>query len=143
METLLSSDFWLDQIAAALKAWAILILLFVAFYAALKIKSATANRKVRKLKAYTEAVESRLQLARDLTIGEANNLHTLRAEIDALRISKSKNPTALKRIKELDASATALAMANGTTDHILNAEKLSIGNIENKPNLRLVPRPPE
>src|SRR5262245_61811588 len=143
METLLSSDFWLDQIAAALKAWAILILLFVAFYAALKIKSATANRKVRKLKAYTEAVESRLQLARDLTIGEANNLNTLRAEIDALRISKSKNPTALKRIKELDALATTLAMANGTTAHILNAEKLSIGNIENKPNLRLVPRPPE
>jgi len=143
METLLSSDFWLDQIAAALKAWAILILLFVAFYAALKIKSATANRKVRKLKAYTEAVESRLQLARDLTIGEANNLNTLRAEIDALRISKSKNPTALKRIKELDALATTLAMANGTTAHILNAEKLSIGNIENKPNLRLVPRPTE
>ena len=152
MEIPLSPDFWLDQIAAALKAWAILLPLILVFATAFTIRSATAERKLRRLRADTEAIKSRLQLARDLNYGEANTLAKLRTEIDTLRQlidAKLKSRTRKKpsevetTLKEVDASAATLAMANSTTDHVLTAEKLSIGGLKKKQKLRLIPRPIE
>ena len=57
METLLSPDFWSDQITAALKGWAILIALILVLWAAFKIKLAKTNKAMRGLRGYTEAVE--------------------------------------------------------------------------------------
>ena len=57
METLLSSDFWSDQIAAVFKAWAILVPLILALWAAFKTKLAKTKKEMRGLRAYTEAVE--------------------------------------------------------------------------------------
>jgi hypothetical protein len=85
LESLISSDFWTDLIAAAFKALAIAIPLILVFWAVLKIRLARMKKEMRGLKAYTEAIESRLQLARDLNVGEANTLAELRGEIDALR----------------------------------------------------------
>ena len=51
METLLSPDFWSDQIAAALKGWAILIALILALWAAFKIKLAKTKKEMRGLRA--------------------------------------------------------------------------------------------
>jgi hypothetical protein len=152
MEVLLGPDFWLDQIAAALKAWAILLPLILIFVSAFSIRSAIAERKLRGLRVYTEAIESRLQLARDLNTGEANTLAKLRTEIDALRQlidAKLKSRTRKKpseveaTLKEVDTSAATLAMANSTTDHVLTAEKLSIGGLKENQKLRLVTRPIE
>ena len=163
LESLIDPDFWSDQIAAALKAWAILIPLCLVFWGALKIKLARANKEIQALKTYTKAVESRLQLARDLNAGEFNNLAALRAEIDAMRrLTKTKRKSRKKddgdapdvdkgsegqpsvveaTLKQVDASAASLAMANSTTDHILTAKALSIGDLEKKQNLKLGPRP--
>jgi hypothetical protein len=163
LESLTSPDFWSDQIAAALKAWAILIPTCLVFWAALKITLAKANKEIKALKTYTEAVESRLQLARDLNAGGANDLAALRAEIDALRrLTKTKGKSRKKdtgdapdvdkgskgqpsvveaTLKQVDASVASLAMANSTTDHILTAKVLSIGDLEKKQNLKLGPRP--
>lgn len=145
MQTLLSADFWSDQIAAAFQAWAIWIPLILAFVVASK---AIAAKKMRELSAYTEAVESRLQLARDLNAGERNTLASLRAEIDALRQlieaqpkSRTRRPSEVETtLKVVNTSAATLAMANTTTDHVLTAENLAIGGLEKKQNLRLVPR---
>jgi len=152
MEILLSPDFWLDQIAAALKAWAILLPLVLVCASAFIIRGAIAERKLRGLSAHTEAIESRLQLARDLNAGEANTLAKLRTEIDALRQlidAKLKSRTRKKpsdvetTLKEVDTSAATLAMANSTTEHVLTAEKLSIGGLKENQKLRLITRPME
>ena len=57
METLLSPDFWSDQMAAVLKAWAILIPSILAFWATFKVKLAKTKKEMRRLREYTEAVE--------------------------------------------------------------------------------------
>ena len=146
METLLSSDFWSDQIAAVFKAWAILVPLILALWAAFKIKLAKTKKEMRGLRAYTEAVESRLQLARDLNAGEANAIAEIRAELDRLRRlikARARRSSVEPIIKEVDASGATLAMANRTTNHVLTAKELAIGGLEEKQKLRLVPRPSE
>ena len=57
METLLSPEFWSDQITAALKGWAILIAVILFLWAVFKIKLAKANKATRGLRGYAEAVE--------------------------------------------------------------------------------------
>jgi hypothetical protein len=144
METLLSTDFWSDQIAAALKAWAILIPLVLVLWAAFKIKIAKTKKEMRGLRAYTEAVESRLQLARELNAGDAKAIAEIRIEVDGLRQlikAKARRSRVEPTIKGVDASAATLAMNISTTDHVLTAKELAIGDLEKKKKLRLVPRP--
>jgi hypothetical protein len=144
METLLSPDFWSDQIAAALKGWAILIPLILALWAAFKIKLAKTKKEMRGLRAYTEAVESRLQLARELNAGDAKAIAEIRTEVDRLRQlikAKARRSTVEPIIKEVDASTATLAMTNTTTDHVLTAKELAIGDLEEKQKLTLGPRP--
>jgi hypothetical protein len=148
LESFLSPDFWSGQIAAAFKAWAILLGLGLVFWIALIVKLAKTKKEMRKLKVYTDAIESRLQLARDLNSGDINRLAALLAEIDGLRQlinasngSKRKPRLVEATLKELDASAATLAMATSATDHIHTAETLAIGGLEKKQRLRLVPRP--
>ena len=47
MTNLLSLDFWSDQIAGALKAWAIFIPLILIFWAVFKIKLAKTKKEMR------------------------------------------------------------------------------------------------
>jgi hypothetical protein len=144
METVLSHDFWSDQIAAALKGWAILIPLILILWAAFKIKLAKTTKEMRRLRAYTDAVESRLQLARELNAGDAKAIAEIRTEVDGLRQlikAKSRRSKVGPIVEEVDASAATLAMTNRTTDHVLTAEGLAIGGLEEKQKLRLVPRP--
>jgi hypothetical protein len=144
METLLSPNFWSDQIAAALKGWAILIPLILALWAAFKIKLAKTKKEMRQLRAYTEAVESRLQLARELNAGDAKAIAEIRAEVVGLRQlikAKARRSRVEPIIEEVDASAATLAMTNRTTDHVLTAKRLAIGGLEKKQKLSLVPRP--
>src|SRR5262245_8734876 len=156
LERLISPDFWSDQIAAAFKAWAILFALALAFWAVCKIKLAKTNKEMLQLKAYKEAVESRLQLAHDRNVGEANTLAALRVEIDELRRlirpkrkpqidgdgpSKAKPSAVEIALKQVDASAATLAIANRTIDHILTAKKLAIADLDKKQDLELMPRP--
>ena len=47
VEILVGPDFWLDQLAAALKAWAILIPLILVLWAAFKIKLAKTREELR------------------------------------------------------------------------------------------------
>ena len=144
METLLSPDFWSDQTAAALKAWAILIPLVLVLWAAFKIKIAKTKKEMRGLRAYTEAVESRLQLARELNAGDAKAIAEIRTEVDGLRQlikAKARRSRVEPIIEEVDASAATLALINSTTDHVLTAKELAIGDLEEKQKLRLVPRP--
>ena len=146
METLLSSDFWSDQIAAVFKAWAILVPLILALWAAFKIKLAKTKKEMRGLRAYTEAVESRLQLARELNAGEAKAIAEIRTEVDRLRQlikARARRSSVEPIIKEVDASGATLAMTNRTTNHVLTAKELAIGGLEEKQKLRLVPRPSE
>jgi hypothetical protein len=44
-------------------------------------------------------------------------------------------------LKQVDASAATLIMANKTTEHILTAKTLALGGLEKKQNLHLVSRP--
>ena len=144
METLLSPDFWSDQIAAALKGWAILIALSLALWATFKIKFAKTKKEMRRLRAHSEAIESRLQLARDLNAGDAKAIAEIRTEVDGLRQlmkAKARRSTVEPIMEEVDASAATLAMTNRTTDHVLTAEGLAIGGLEEKQKLKLVPRP--
>ena len=146
MEILLSPDFWFEQIAAALKAWAILIPLILVLWAVFKIKLAKTKREVRGLRAHTEAVESRLQLARELSAGEAKTIAEIRTELDGLRQlikAKGRRSRVEPIIKEVDASAATLAMSSSTTKHVLTAKKLAIGGLEEneRQKLRLIPRP--
>ena len=144
METLLSPEFWSDQITAALKGWAILIAVILFIWAVFKIKLAKANKATRGLKGYTEAVESRLQLARELNAGEAKAIAEIRTEVDGLLelIKAKEGPSAVEpTINKLNVSVRKLAMTNNTTDHILTAKELAIGDLEEEQKLRLVPRP--
>ena len=141
METLLSFDFWSDQITAALKAWAILIPLILALWAAFQIKFAKTKKEMRGLRAYTEAVESRLQLARELNAGEAKAIAEIRTEVDGLRQlikAKARRSMVEPIIKEVDASAATLAMTNSTTDHVLTAKELAMGGLDKKQKLKLI-----
>jgi flagellar biosynthesis/type III secretory pathway M-ring protein FliF/YscJ len=129
METVLNPDFWSDQMASALKAWAIFIPFILVFFTAFKI-IAKLKKENRGLRAQAEAVESRLQLAREANYGEAKTIAEFRTEIDGLRqlFGAGTEPSVVKPIiKEMDAWAAALATANRTTDHILTAEKPAIG----------------
>ena len=129
--SLLTPDFWSDYIAAALNAWAILIpLLILAFWVGFKFKKMNADKQINGLRAHTENIEFRLQLARDQNTGEAKAISDIRAEVDKLReqIKANAEATALEpTIKEVDETTAALVMANNTTDHILNAKNLAIG----------------
>src|SRR5262249_33485772 len=78
-EMLLSPDFWSHQMASAFKAWAIIVpLLFLTFAAGIKIKSVAAANALLRVKAHTEAVEARLELARELNVGEAKAIEDIR-----------------------------------------------------------------
>ena len=139
MTNLLNPDFWSNQIAGALKAWAILIPLILIVWATFKIKLAKSKKEMRGLRAYTEAAESRLQLARELNAGEANTLDGIRAQVNELRASIKSNaePSAVEpMIKKIDASAVTLAMTNSTADHVLTAKELAISDLEEKQKLR-------
>jgi len=138
MLNFLSLDFWSDQASAAFNAWAILIAVILIFRIASQIKLAKTNKKLKALKAYTETIESRLQLARD----ELRQLINARkGAYRADKGSKGKPSLVQATLKEVDASAAALAMTNSATNHILTSEKLALGDLDQKHRLRLVPRP--
>ena len=85
-----------------------------------------------------------MQLARELNAGEAKAIAEIRTEVDGLRqlIKAKARPSAVEPIiKKVNASAAKLAMTNNTTDHILTAKELAIGDLEEEQKLRLVPRP--
>ena len=126
METLLSSDFWLDQMASALKAWAVLIPFIMAFFAVSKIRRAKLEKKNRGLKAYADEVKSRLQLAREENSGEAKAIAQIQTEISELRqLIKTGTESSVVEpaIKDAESSAAALVMANRTTDNVLTVGK--------------------
>src|SRR5262249_28084885 len=123
-----------------------LVPLFLALWAAYKIKLAKTKKEMRELRAYTEAVEARLQLARDLNAGEAKAIAEIRAEVDGLRQlieAKARRSVVEPMIKKVDASGASLAMTNRTANHILTAKELAIGGLEEKQKQTLVPRPSE
>jgi len=132
METLLSSDFWSKKILYSPETWVISAsLLTLAFYAGFKIRGIRAKSETLKLKADKEAIETRLQLARELNIGDTKAINDIRTDIHELRkkIGTDAQSNSLQPlIEDLDARTDALAVSNRTTDHILNAEKLAIGN---------------
>jgi hypothetical protein len=55
--------------------------------------------------------------------------------------SKAKPSAVEVALRQVDASAATLAMANSTTDHILTAKTLSIGGLDKKQNVERMPRP--
>jgi flagellar biosynthesis/type III secretory pathway M-ring protein FliF/YscJ len=144
MEALLSSDFWFDQIAAAAKAWVIVIPLLLIVFVVFKIRLAKAAKKIRGLRAHAETVESRLELARELNNGEAETIAKIRTEVSELRrmIEVKTEPHVVEPgIKEAEASAATLAMNNRTVNHVLTAEKLEIGGVENRHRRRALRSP--
>ena len=131
MQALLSADFWLDQTASAYKAWAIFIPFILAFFALFKIRLAKLENQNRELRAHSEVVDSRLQLAREANSGAAETIGEIQNQIHELRelIRVEKSPTVIEPIiKEVDASAATLVMANRTADHILTAERPAISD---------------
>jgi hypothetical protein len=132
METLLGSDFWSKQFFYGSQAWVVLAsLCILAFYAGFRIRGVRAKSEALKLKADIETIETRLQLARELNSGDAEAINDIRTDIRELRrmIGTDVQPNSLEPlIKDLDARTDALALSNRTTDHILNAEKLAIGD---------------
>jgi hypothetical protein len=131
-EMLLSPDFWSDQIALALRAWAIIIpLLLLSFAAGLKIRSVTAANALLRQKVHTEAVEARLELARELNAGEAKAIEDIRRDIVELRTLvgvDSKSSSLEQLLADAEARAETLGTANRTTDHVLNAKNVAIGD---------------
>jgi hypothetical protein len=132
METPLSSGFWSKQIFYASEAWVILAsLCILAFYAGFRIRGIRAKSETLKLRADAGAIESRLQLARELNIGDAKAINDIRTDIHKLRnmIGTDAQSNSLgPLIEDLDARTDTLALSNRTTDHILNAEKPAIGD---------------
>jgi len=68
MENVLSSAFWLDQTASALKAWAIIIPFILIVIVASEIRRLKLEKKIRGLKSYADGVDFRLKLAREANI---------------------------------------------------------------------------
>jgi len=117
-------------------AGSVIVVVSVYNLVAIKLKLAKFKRKIGELQEYVDAVEARLQLARELNAGDAE----VRTEIARLRekIGVNAEPAVDQTLlKEVE----ALAITNSTTDQILHAERLAIGFVENKPKLRLVRRP--
>jgi hypothetical protein len=144
MEAFLSSDFWFVQIAAAANAWAIVIPLFLIFFGVFKIRLAKAAEKMRGLRAHAETVESRLELARELNSGEAETIAKIRTEVSKLRrmIEVKTEPHVVEPgIQDVEASAATLGMKNRTVNHVLKAEKLEIGGVENRHKRRALRSP--
>jgi hypothetical protein len=115
--------------AFALKAWAILIPLILAFFTAFKVRTTKLTKENRELRAQTDVVESRLKLASELNTGEAEAIEQIQTEIAGLRqLIKAKRGSNVVEpiIKEADSSAAALMMANRTTNHILTAKNIAI-----------------
>jgi len=76
-----------------------------------------------KFKTDAEAIEARLQLARELNIGDAEAINNIRTDIRELRkmIGSDVQSNLLEPlIKNLDVRTDALALSNRTTDHILD-----------------------
>jgi len=131
-EMLLSPDFWSDQITSALRAWAIIVpLLLLTLAVGIKIKSARAASALLRLRAHTEAVEARLELARELNAGEAKTIADIRKDIVELRtlLGTDSKPSSLEPLlADAEARANTLGTANRTTDHVLNAKNVAIGD---------------
>jgi len=125
-------------------AGSVIIVISVYNLVATKLKLAKLKKQIRELQEHVDAVDSRLQLARELNSGDSLAISEVRAEVARLRkkIAANAEPVVDEaHLKEVEASAAALAITNSTTDHILHAEHLAIGDVENKPKLRLVKRP--
>jgi len=131
-EMLLSRDFWWDQITSALGAWAIIVpLVLLTLAVGIKIKSARAANALLRMKAHTEAVEARLELARELNAGEAKTIADIRKDIVELRtlLGTDSKPSSLEPLlADAEARADTLGTANRTTDHVLNAKNVAIGD---------------
>src|SRR5262249_26710505 len=124
-------------------AGSVIVVISIYNLVATKLKLATLKRKFGELQEYVDAVEARLQLARELNAGDAKAISEVRAEVARLRTkiaAKTEPAVDETNLKGIEASAAALAITNHTTNHILHAENLAIGDIENKPK-RLERRP--
>lgn len=101
METLFSAEFWSNQLDFALKAWAIIIPLFILiFWAGFRSKSAAQSHRIR---AHEEPLDARLELAREQNADEAKTVANIRTEIAELRklIGTGAKPSVLQHINEL------------------------------------------
>ena len=129
---LFSAGFWSDQMTFAVKAWAIVVpLLLLAFGAGFKTKVTKATEASLSIKAHAEALEARLELARELNEGETKAIAAIRDDIVELKklIGSDKQFSQLESLlADVDERTDALAVANRTTDHLLNAKKLAIGD---------------
>ena len=115
METLLTFDFWSAQIAAAFEAWAILILLMLAFWSVFKIKLVRTRKEFARLKAHTDDLDLHLKSARELNSEESGSLMQIRGQIDELRKlihNNAERSVTIPRLTELDESASRLAVVN-------------------------------
>ena len=91
----------------------------------------TTSAKIRELELHNEHIESRLELARELNTGDAKVVARICNEIAELRKlveAKAKPSTLEPIVKEVQATADALATAKTTTNHVLTARKLAISD---------------
>jgi hypothetical protein len=130
MEMIFSTEFWSDQITDAVGAWAVIVpILLLTFWAGFRLK--TTGAKMRELEKHKENIESRLELARELNAGDTKIVSRIRNEIAELRKlveAKAKPSTLEPIVKEVEATAEALATAKTATNHVLTAQKLAIGD---------------
>jgi hypothetical protein len=86
---------------------------------------------MRELELHKEHIESRLKLALELNSGDAKVAARICNEIAELRKlveAKAKLSTLVPIVKEVQATADALATAKTPTNHVLTARKLAIGD---------------
>ena len=108
--------------------WAVFVpLLVLAFWAGYKCKGLNGETQpdTRLFEAQSEAqLETRLEMVREEIAGQAKIIAEIQSEIDELRkLSGTKaRPEVLATIKEVEATVSALQMANRATDHILSAK---------------------
>jgi hypothetical protein len=130
LEMIFGAEFWSDQITHAVGAWAVIVpMLILTFWAGFKLN--TPSIKIRELEEQKKHIESRLELARELSTGDAKFVTRLRNQIAELRKlveAKAKLSSLEPIVKDVEATVEALTTAKTTTNHVLSTQKLAIGD---------------
>jgi hypothetical protein len=103
--------------------------LLLTLWAGFRLRATSA--KIRELEEQKKHIESRLELARELSTGDAKFVTRIRNQIADLRKlveAKAKLTRLEPIVKDVEATAEALATAKTTTNHVLSAQKLAIGD---------------
>ena len=93
-------------------------------------QSYKSHRRNPEYRTHAEALEARLELARELNEGETKAIAAICNDIVELKklIGSDKQFSQLEPLlTDVDERTDALVVANRTTDHLLNAKKLAIG----------------